>query len=286
MHDFTITRTKNKSFNKVNGNTVDIALVVKNVKVVVSANTLNNAQLVKIVEVVAFANTKEYAHDVKNVQEVVFANTIKHDHNVKNVKVVVFANTVDIAHDVKNVKVVAFANTVDIAQYVKNVKVVVSANTRKHDQNVKNVEVVAFGNTVEFAQYVKIVKVVVFANTKEYVYNVKNALIFLVTWFFLQRKTMNRIFRNTNIEKTNVSISYLGCSPQYFKEYIDKKMTPEMSWQNIHLDHIKPVSKFNLQNHDEFLDCCHYSNFQPLLVDNLEKSVILQVTRLGSILPA
>jgi hypothetical protein len=84
---------------------------------------------------------------------------------------------------------------------------------------------------------------------------------------------MNRIFRHTDLEKTNASISYLGCSPQYFKEYIEKKMTAEMNWDNIHLDHIKPVSKFNLDDHEEFLDCCHYSNFQPLLgEDNLEKS--------------
>ena len=46
-----------------------------------------------------------------------------------------------------------------------------------------------------------------------------------------------------------------------------------MTWDNIHLDHIKPVSKFNLDDEDEFLDCCNYKNFQPLLVkDNLEKS--------------
>ena len=46
-----------------------------------------------------------------------------------------------------------------------------------------------------------------------------------------------------------------------------------MTFQNIHIDHIKPVSKFNLDNEEEFLDCCHYTNLQPLLIkDNLEKS--------------
>jgi hypothetical protein len=88
----------------------------------------------------------------------------------------------------------------------------------------------------------------------------------------LQRSAMKRIFRHADLNKINASITYLGCSPQYFKEFIEKKMTAEMIWDNIHLDNIKPVSKFNLQDHDEFLDCCHYSNFQPLLVaDNLEK---------------
>jgi hypothetical protein len=45
-----------------------------------------------------------------------------------------------------------------------------------------------------------------------------------------------------------------------------------MEWDNIHLDHIKPVSKFNLDDETEFLDCCHYTNFQPLLAkDNISK---------------
>jgi hypothetical protein len=50
-------------------------------------------------------------------------------------------------------------------------------------------------------------------------------------------------------------------------------MKEDMNWDNIHLDHIKPVSKFNLEDETELLDCCHYTNFQPLLIkDNLNKS--------------
>lgn len=46
-----------------------------------------------------------------------------------------------------------------------------------------------------------------------------------------------------------------------------------MKWENIHIYHIKPVSAFDFNNHDDFLDCCHYSNIQPLLVeDNLTKA--------------
>ena len=47
----------------------------------------------------------------------------------------------------------------------------------------------------------------------------------------------------------------------------------KMSWDNIHIDHIKPVSSFNLDDEEEFLDCCHYTNMQPLLAkDNLSKN--------------
>ena len=41
-------------------------------------------------------------------------------------------------------------------------------------------------------------------------------------------------------------------------------MVNGMNWDNIHLDHIKPVNPFNLNDNEEFLKCCHYSNFQPL----------------------
>jgi hypothetical protein len=50
-------------------------------------------------------------------------------------------------------------------------------------------------------------------------------------------------------------------------------MKPNMTWDNIHLDHIKPVNAFDLNNHDYFLNCCNYTNFQPLFAeDNLIKS--------------
>ena len=89
----------------------------------------------------------------------------------------------------------------------------------------------------------------------------------------LQRKSLKRLLNSSNIEKTKPSIEYLGCDALYFKSFIEKKMKEGMTWDNIHLDHIKPVSVFNLENHDEFLDCCNYTNFQPLLAnDNLVKS--------------
>ena len=96
----------------------------------------------------------------------------------------------------------------------------------------------------------------------------------------LQRVHIRRCFNNSNLNKTNPSISYLDCDIKYFKEYFQKKMDIfnkyseiEMTWDNIHIDHIKPVSSFNLDDPEELLDCCHYSNLQPLLAEiNLNKS--------------
>ena len=88
----------------------------------------------------------------------------------------------------------------------------------------------------------------------------------------LQRTNIGKIMKRTDLEKTKPSIEYLGCSAEYFKNFIQSKMTPDMTFDNIHFDHIKPISRFNLSNIDELFECCHYTNFQPLLaVDNLEK---------------
>jgi hypothetical protein len=47
-----------------------------------------------------------------------------------------------------------------------------------------------------------------------------------------------------------------------------------MTFNNIHIDHIKPISRFNLKDYNEFLDCCNYTNLQPLLaIDNLRKII-------------
>ena len=89
----------------------------------------------------------------------------------------------------------------------------------------------------------------------------------------LQRNTMNRIIKHSNALKSKHTIEYLGCDIEYFIKFITSKMTLDMSWDNIQLDHIKPISIFNLDIHTDFLDCCHYSNYQPLVsVDNLKKS--------------
>lgn len=95
----------------------------------------------------------------------------------------------------------------------------------------------------------------------------------------LQRSQLRRCLNNSSLNKTKSSIEYLGCDAEYFIEYMKKKMDiwnetneVKMDFTNIHIDHIKPVNAFNLDDEDEFLDCCNYTNMQPLLVnDNLRK---------------
>ena len=69
------------------------------------------------------------------------------------------------------------------------------------------------------------------------------------------------------------TIDYLGCSQEEFYKYILSKMTKDMEIDNIHIDHIKPVSKFDFTKLESVYECCHWSNLQPLLQsENLKKN--------------
>lgn len=66
----------------------------------------------------------------------------------------------------------------------------------------------------------------------------------------------------------------LGCDYEFFKNYIEAQFKKGMHWDNIHLDHIKPLKYAKTE--DEVLQHNHYSNFQPLFIrDNLRKSAKL-----------
>ena len=72
-------------------------------------------------------------------------------------------------------------------------------------------------------------------------------------------------------QKKGSAVTDLGCSIEEFKKYLESKFEPGMSWDNWgigydkwQIDHIKALCLFDLQNRDEFLKACHYTNLQPL----------------------
>ncbi len=78
-----------------------------------------------------------------------------------------------------------------------------------------------------------------------------------------------------NNQKTGSAVKDLGCSIEELKKHLESKFTEGMSWDNYgewHIDHIKPLSSFNLENREELLKACNYNNLQPLWAkDNLSK---------------
>jgi hypothetical protein len=89
------------------------------------------------------------------------------------------------------------------------------------------------------------------------------------------RVRTNFYIKKMNISKCNPSLKIIGCSPEFLKEYIEKKFTDGMCWdrmgKEIHIDHIIPLS--SAKSEDEIYKLCHYTNLQPLWAeDNLKKS--------------
>lgn len=91
------------------------------------------------------------------------------------------------------------------------------------------------------------------------------------------RSRLNCALRRVRAGKKVSHVKDLGCSMQYFLEYIAAKFSLGMTWENYgkewHLDHIRPLASFNLQEKEEQLKAVHYTNLQPLWKsDNLAKS--------------
>jgi hypothetical protein len=82
----------------------------------------------------------------------------------------------------------------------------------------------------------------------------------------------------SGVVKQGSAVNDLGCSIEYFMSHIESKFKPGMTWDNYghsvwHIDHIKPLNSFNLQDSEELKKACHYTNLQPLWAkDNLQKS--------------
>ena len=80
-----------------------------------------------------------------------------------------------------------------------------------------------------------------------------------------------------NNYKSGSAVKNLGCSLKELKAYLESKFQEGMCWDNWningwHIDHIKPLSSFDLSNKDQLLKACHYTNLQPLWAkDNLIK---------------
>jgi hypothetical protein len=80
--------------------------------------------------------------------------------------------------------------------------------------------------------------------------------------------------------KSAHTIDLLMCSVPELKIYLEKQFKPGMTWKNYgfgndkwNIDHIIPLSFFNLQNPVELYMACRYQNLQPMWqTENFTKS--------------
>ena len=75
--------------------------------------------------------------------------------------------------------------------------------------------------------------------------------------------------------KSASTMKLIGCTPEYFKEYIESLFLENMSWDNYgewHIDHIIPCFAFDLSIPEQQQKCFNYSNQRPLWkTDNLKR---------------
>jgi len=115
----------------------------------------------------------------------------------------------------------------------------------------------------------------------------KNDLTFKIE--LLLRSRMRMLINEGKMKKLRPSITtfsreVVGLTQKKLIKYIEKQFYPhpktgeKMTWKNHskkgwHIDHIKPVSAFDLTNLEEQEKCFHHTNFQPLWAEeNLKKS--------------
>jgi len=80
-------------------------------------------------------------------------------------------------------------------------------------------------------------------------------------------------------KKVGSAVRDLGCSIDFLRQYLESLFQPGMTWENHgqgkdkwHIDHIYPLSKFDLTDREQLLKACHYTNLQPLwAIDNIRK---------------
>ncbi len=78
------------------------------------------------------------------------------------------------------------------------------------------------------------------------------------------RSSLHTFFRSKNMKKYS---ELIGCNLQDFKKWLEKNFSHDMNWNNYgkvwNLDHVFPVSIFDLTNEDEKFLCFNWKNTRP-----------------------
>jgi hypothetical protein len=92
------------------------------------------------------------------------------------------------------------------------------------------------------------------------------------------RTAVYQVLKESNVQKNGHYFEILKYTPDELIIHLEEKFTGEMSWDNYgiwHVDHIRPISSFNIQEigDESFMECWSLKNLQPLWGDeNIRKS--------------
>jgi hypothetical protein len=84
------------------------------------------------------------------------------------------------------------------------------------------------------------------------------------------RGRLHAALRCRGVKKIYKTLDLLGCSCDYLRKHLEKQFKPGMTWENFgkwEIDHRLPCVSFDLTKKKQQKYCFHYSNLQPLFVD-------------------
>jgi len=64
--------------------------------------------------------------------------------------------------------------------------------------------------------------------------------------------------------KSHKTVELIGCEPEFVSQYLENLKAPNKDYSDMHIDHIIPISWFDLELPEMQRACSHYTNLQPL----------------------
>ena len=84
--------------------------------------------------------------------------------------------------------------------------------------------------------------------------------------FRLIKRTRNRLYHALNGKtKPSSTKDILGIDIDLYRKWIEFQFTPEMNWENIEIDHVKPICLFDVSDDEQLREAFSWKNTQPLL---------------------
>jgi len=97
----------------------------------------------------------------------------------------------------------------------------------------------------------------------------------LISYF---RTAIYQVLKESNVEKNKHYFDVLQYTPEELIKHLELQFKDDMIWENYgewHVDHIKPISSFNIveMGDEEFMKCWSLGNLQPMWgEENIRKS--------------
>ena len=96
--------------------------------------------------------------------------------------------------------------------------------------------------------------------------------------FLVRCKIRTRIcmaIKNRKVKKSLKTVDLIGCSYEFLRKHIEGQFREGMCWNkkhSFHIDHIRPLSSFDLTDPKQQKAACHWTNLQPLYPEeNMKK---------------